>query len=190
MKKLKFNNGDTMHAIGLGTWKANGEKLKTAVKDALYAGYRHIDTAATYGNEEVIGEALAEVFAEGNIKREDVFITSKLWSDSHAEKDVIPALQQSLKRLQLDYLDLFLIHWPVAFKLGVAFPKSADDYLPIEKAPIIDTWKQLERAKKDGLSKRSEERRVGKEGRCRGSPEHEKNKVDTDSERHSRKRCG
>lgn len=153
MKKLKFNNGDTMHAIGLGTWKANGEKLKTAVKDALYAGYRLIDTAATYGNEEVIGEALAEVFAEGNIKREDVFITSKLWNDSHAEKDVIPALQQSLKRLQLDYLDLFLIHWPVAFKLGVAFPKSADDYLPIEKAPIIDTWKQLERAKKDGLAK-------------------------------------
>src|SRR5690554_5901906 len=153
MKKLKFNNGDTMHAIGLGTWKANGEKLKTAVKDALYAGYRHIDTAATYGNEEVIGEALAEVFAEGNIKREDVFITSKLWNDSHAEKDVIPALQQSLKRLQLDYLDLFLIHWPVAFKLGVAFPKSANDYLPIEKAPIIDTWKQLERAKKNGLAK-------------------------------------
>jgi len=153
MKKLKFSNGDTMHAIGLGTWKANGEKLKTAVKDALYAGYRHIDTAATYGNEEVIGEALAEVFSEGNIKREDVFITSKLWNDSHAEKDVIPALQDSLKRLKLDYLDLFLIHWPVAFKLGVTFPKSAADYVPIEDAPIIATWQQLERAKNEGLTK-------------------------------------
>ncbi len=153
MKTLKFSNGDTMHAIGLGTWKASGNDLKKAVKDAIYAGYRHIDTAKNYGNEEIIGEALAEIFAEGEIFREDVFITSKLWNDSHAEGQVIPALQESLKKLKLDYLDLYLIHWPVAFRNGIDFPKKPDDYLTPEEAPIIDTWKQMEIAKKDGLAK-------------------------------------
>lgn len=153
MKTLKFSNGDTMHAIGLGTWKANGNELKKAIKDAIYAGYRHIDTAATYGNEEIIGEALAEIFAEGKIFREDVFITSKLWNDSHAEGQVIPALEVSLKKLKLDYLDLYLIHWPVALRNGVDFPKKPDDYLTPDEAPIIETWKQMEKAKNDGLVK-------------------------------------
>lgn len=153
MKTLKFQNGDTMHAIGLGTWKASGNELKKAVKDAIYAGYRHIDTAKNYGNEEIIGEALAEIFAEGKIFREDVFITSKLWNDAHAEGQVIPALQDSLKKLKLDYLDLYLIHWPVAFRNGINFPKKPDDYLSPEEAPIIDTWLQMEKAKNDGLTK-------------------------------------
>lgn len=153
MKKLKFQNGDTMHAIGLGTWKAKGNSLKQAVKDALYAGYRHIDTATNYGNEEIIGEALAEVFSEGTIIREDVFITSKLWNDSHAEGQVTPAIQDSLNRLQLDYLDLYLIHWPVAFKHGINVPKTPEDYLSLEEAPIIDTWKQMEEVKRNGMAK-------------------------------------
>ena len=153
MKTLKFQNGDTMHAIGLGTWKASGNDLKKAVKDAIYAGYRHIDTAKNYGNEEIIGEALAEIFAEGKIFREDIFITSKLWNDAHAEGQVIPALQDSLKKLKLDYLDLYLIHWPVAFRNGIDFPKKPDDYLTPEEAPIIDTWKQMEKAKNDGMAK-------------------------------------
>lgn len=142
-----------MHAIGLGTWKAKGNDVKQAVIDALHAGYRHIDTATNYGNEEQIGEALAEVFAEGNIMREDVFITSKLWNDSHGEGQVIPALQESLRKLQLDYLDLYLIHWPVAFRNGVAFPNKAEDYLSLEEVPIIDTWKQMENAKENGMAK-------------------------------------
>merc|ERR1711974_396529 len=136
------DNGDTMHAIGLGTWKATGNDVKKAVKEALYAGYRHIDTAAVYGNEEEIGEALSEVFAEGNIMREDVFITSKLWNDAHQEGQVIPAIEDSLKKLKLDYLDLYLVHWPVAFRPGVGFPEKTSDYLSPEEAPIIETWKQ------------------------------------------------
>jgi alcohol dehydrogenase (NADP+) len=153
MKTLKFQNGDTMHAIGLGTWKASGNELKKAIKDAVYAGYRHIDTAKNYDNEEIIGEALAEIFAEGEIFREDLFITSKLWNDSHAEGQVIPALQQSLKKLKLNYLDLYLIHWPVAFRHGVDFPKKPEDYLTPTEAPIIGTWIQMEKAKNDGLAK-------------------------------------
>ncbi len=153
MKTLKFKNGDTMHAIGLGTWKATGAEVKKAVKDALHAGYRHIDTAAVYGNEEAIGEALAEVFSESEILREDVFITSKLWNNAHGEGQVRPALEDSLKKLGLDYLDLYLIHWPVAFRHTVDSPKKPDDYLSPEEAPISETWKQMEKAKKNGLAK-------------------------------------
>lgn len=153
MKTLKFENNDTMHAIGLGTWKSKGNEVKKAVKEALYSGYRHIDTAAVYDNEENIGEALAEVFAEGKILREDVFITSKLWNDSHKEGYVRPALETSLKKLGLDYLDLYLIHWPVAFKNGVDFPKKADDYYSLEEVPIIETWKQMESIKEEGLAR-------------------------------------
>ncbi|MAN58901.1 MAG: aldehyde oxidoreductase [Flavobacteriaceae bacterium] len=153
MKTLKFKNGDTMHAIGLGTWKSKGNDVKQAVKDALHAGYRHIDTAAAYDNEEIIGEALNEVFDEGKILREDVFITSKLWNDSHQEGQVMPALTNTLKRLQLDYLDLYLMHWPVAFKLGVDFPEKPSDYVSLEEAPLIETWKQLETAKESGYTR-------------------------------------
>lgn len=153
MKTLKFKNGDTMHSIGLGTWKATGAEVKKAVKDALHAGYRHIDTAAVYGNEEAIGEALAEFFSEGEILREDVFITSKLWNNAHGEGQVRPALEDSLKKLGLDYLDLYLIHWPVAFRHTVDSPKKPDDYLSPEEAPISETWKQMEKAKKNGLAK-------------------------------------
>ncbi len=151
MKTLKFSNKDRMHAIGLGTWKAKGKEVKQAVKDALYAGYRHIDTAAVYGNEKDIGEALREVFEEGNILREDLFITSKLWNDSHQKAYVIPALEKSLRELQLEYLDLYLIHWPVAFKPGVGFPEKPDHYFSLDEVPIIETWKELEGAKNDGL---------------------------------------
>ena len=153
MRTLKFDNKDAMHCIGLGTWKAKGNEVKKAVKHALNTGYRHIDTAAIYGNEKEIGEALAEVFAEGKILREDVFITSKLWNNAHKEGQVMPALQQSLDRLQLDYLDLYLIHWPVAFKNDVDHPQKPSDYYSLEEVPLIETWRQMETAKETGMAR-------------------------------------
>ena len=151
MKTLKFKNNDQMPAIGLGTWKATGEEVKKAVKEALIAGFRHIDTAAIYQNETEIGQALKEVFAEGEIKREDLLITSKLWNDAHGEDEVNPALQESLQRLQLDYLDLYLIHWPVSFVSGVLFPQKSLEYIPPYKSPIVTAWNQMEQIKSEGL---------------------------------------
>jgi len=152
MRTIHFSNNDSLHSVGLGTWKATGEEVKEAVKNAIDTGYRHIDTAAIYGNEVEIGEVLSEVFKKGVLKRDDVFITSKLWNDAHHEASVIPALKESLKKLQLDYLDLYLIHWPVATKKGVIFPENPQDYIPLEQLPIFETWKQMEQAKEQGLA--------------------------------------
>ena len=153
MEYLKFNNGDEMPAIGLGTWKTSRGKVGQALITALEVGYRHIDCAATYGNEAEIGVSFDKVFSEGKIKREEVWITSKLWNDSHKKEDVIPAIKKTLKDLQLEYLDLYLIHWPVAFKKGVAFPQSDDDYLSLEEVPLLETWEAMVEAKKQGLVK-------------------------------------
>lgn len=153
METLKFKNGDEMPAIGLGTWKSEKGKVEEAVKIALHKGYRHIDCASTYGNEAEIGTAFNSVFSQGKIKREDVWVTSKLWNDCHKKEHVIPALKQTLKDLQLNYLDLYLIHWPVAFKHGVGFPSSDEDYISLEEVPIIETWNAMVEAKKQGLVK-------------------------------------
>lgn len=152
MEKLKFRNDDEMPAIGLGTWKSDKGLVGKAVETALAHGYRQIDCAATYGNEPEIGETLSRTFSKGIIERDEVWNTSKLWNHSHRKEDVIPALKQSLKDLQLDYLDLYLIHW-VAFKPGVSFPREDDDYLSLQEVPIIETWAAMIEAKKQGLVK-------------------------------------
>lgn len=122
MKALQFSNGDQMPILGLGTWKSAPGDVYSAVKEALRLGYRHIDCAAIYGNEPEIGQALHESFQEGVVSRDQVWITSKLWNNSHAPEDVQPALEKTLADLQLDSLDLYLIHWPVVIRKGLFFP--------------------------------------------------------------------
>ena len=110
MKKLTFKNGDTMPILGLGTWKSKPGEVYSAVREAIKVGFRHIDCAFIYMNEKEIGQALADAFSEGDVKREDLWIPSKLWNNSHAMDAVIPTLRKTLADLQLDYLDLYLVH--------------------------------------------------------------------------------
>lgn len=147
--------GAQMPAIGLGTFGSDhvaGAEVAAAVRDAATVGYRHFDCAAVYRNEALIGAALQEVIATG-VRREELWITSKLWNDSHAEEDVIPAFRQSLADLRLDYLDLYLIHWPFPNHHAPGVDVTSRDHKaqPYIHANYMKTWRQLEKLVDQGL---------------------------------------
>jgi diketogulonate reductase-like aldo/keto reductase len=144
--------------IGLGTWQATDPAaLEAALTYAIEeAGYRYIDTAQAYENESVIGETLAKIFAKGTIKRSDLFITTKLWATERRPEYVEPACRASLSRLKLDYLDLYLIHVPIAFphqESGVLFPRDGNGSPILEVVDILDTWTAMETLVDKGLTK-------------------------------------
>ena len=153
MHHLDIRGGGRMPALGLGTWKSDPGVVGEAVREALRIGYRHIDCAPIYGNEAEIGEAFSAAFADGDVKREELWVTSKLWNHSHRNDDVLPALKQTLADLRLDYLDLFLIHWPVAHQPGVTFPETPDQFMSLDDVPLAETWAAMEEAVDQGLAR-------------------------------------
>ena len=137
-----FNNGNKIPCIGYGTWKTpDGEVAREVVKQAILAGYRHIDTAAIYKNEVSVGQGIADGLALTGLKREDLFVTSKIWSDKKGYENAKSEIDACLKRLNMDYLDLFLIHWPIGKD------EQADDRW---RELNNETWRAMEEAQAAG----------------------------------------
>ncbi|PRW56478.1 aldo-keto reductase family 4 member C9-like [Chlorella sorokiniana] len=135
-----LRDGTRIPAVGLGTWKAAPGEVRQAVHVALQAGYRHIDCASVYQNEEEVGDALDHVLRNGLLPRSELYICSKVWNTDHSAARVRQACLKSLKALKLDYLDLYLIHWPVTGNVG-----------PEVKPSISETWQAMEGLVREGL---------------------------------------
>ena len=146
-RKLALNNGiGAIPALGFGTLIPDPVATRNATKAALETGFRALDTAERYRTEKEVGEAMQEVFNAGKIKREEVFVITKLWNTNHRPERVKPAFEASLKKLQLDYLDLYLIHTPFAFQPGDdQDPRDANGKVIYDKGvTLLETWNALE----------------------------------------------
>ena len=145
--RIPLNHGSgRIPALGFGTLIPDPAETITATRDALEAGFRHVDCAERYGNEREVAKALQAGLAAGGIAREDIFVTTKLWNNNHRPERVEPACQASLDRLGLEYLDLYLIHTPFAFQPGdEQEPKDQNgNVLYDHDVTLLDTWKALE----------------------------------------------
>ena len=154
--KLALNNGSgAIPALGFGTLIPDPIATRNATRAALEAGFRALDTAERYRTEKEVGEAMKELFSAGKIKREDVFVVTKLWNTNHRPERVKPAFEASLKRLQLDYLDLYLIHTPFAFQPGdEQDPRDANGNVIYDRGvTLLDTWRAVEELVKGGKCK-------------------------------------
>ncbi|CUS21791.1 LAQU0S04e00870g1_1 [Lachancea quebecensis] len=161
---VKLNNGLQMPLVGLGCWKIPNEVCASQVYEAIKLGYRLFDGAQDYGNEKEVGQGIRQAIDEGIVKREDLFVVSKLWNSYHDPKNVKKALKKTLEDLNLEYLDLFYIHFPLAFKFvpfeeryPPGFYTGAEDekkgVISLEKVPVLDTYRALEQCVEEGLIK-------------------------------------
>ncbi|KAL1936359.1 hypothetical protein VTP01DRAFT_493 [Rhizomucor pusillus] len=141
-QKFKLNTGAEIPAMGLGTWQSKPNEVYDAVLTALQAGYRHIDTAFVYRNEKEVGQAIKD----SGIPREELFITTKLWNTCHRPDLVEAALKKSLANLQVEYLDLYLMHWHVAFQPSAKnFPKDANGNIALDSTDFTETYAAMEK---------------------------------------------
>src|SRR5271169_4289875 len=154
--RIPLNNGSgAIPALGFGTLIPDPVATKNATKAALEAGFREFDAAERYKTEKEVGEAMQEVFQAGKIKRADVFVITKLWNTNHRPERVKPAFEASLKKLQLDFVDLYLIHTPFAFQPGdEQDPRDANGNVIYDQGvTLLDTWRALENLVDEGKCK-------------------------------------
>jgi diketogulonate reductase-like aldo/keto reductase len=152
---LTLNSGGQIPALGFGTSLSDNTKTRNAVKTAVQVGFRHLDAAERYRNEAEVGAALKELFADGTVRREDLFVTTKLWNNNHRPERVRPALQASLNRLGLDAVDLYLMHTPFAFRPGDdQDPRDAQGAVVYDDGVTLEeTWAAMEGLVDAGLTK-------------------------------------
>lgn len=156
--KRKLYDGSFMPAIGMGTFgsdRFNAEQVSSAVAGAIEVGYRMFDCAAVYGNEDLIGKVFQAAFDKGTVKREELFITTKVWNNMHGQGDVLLSCAKSLRDLHLNYIDLFFIHWPFAnyHAPGCDGDARNPDSTPFSVDAFMATWRQCERLVDMGLVK-------------------------------------
>ncbi|ELU10115.1 hypothetical protein CAPTEDRAFT_1618 [Capitella teleta] len=153
---LKLSAGNKIPILGLGTWQSKPGEVGNVVKSAIDAGYRHLDCAWFYQNEAEIGAALKTKFQEGVVKREDMFITGKIWRTKMRYEDCLASLKNSLKSYDIEYLDLCLVHWPIPHQHDgndELMPTDDKGDLVYSNTSYLETWKALEKAVDDGLVK-------------------------------------
>jgi diketogulonate reductase-like aldo/keto reductase len=154
--RFALNNGSgEIPALGFGTSLSDNSKTRNAVKTAVEVGFRHLDAAERYRNEAQVGAALKELFADGTVRREDLFVTTKLWNNNHRPERVKPALQASLNRLGLDAVDLYLVHTPFAFRPGDD-QDPRDDLGAVvydDGVTLVETWAAMEALVDEGLTR-------------------------------------
>jgi diketogulonate reductase-like aldo/keto reductase len=153
--KLALASGAAIPTVGLGTFgsdSVSGEAVREAVLEAARVGYRHFDCASVYGNEALVGRSLEAVLRSG-VRREDLWVTSKLWNDRHGEADVVPSCEKTLRDLRLDHLDLYLVHWPFPnfHPPGCDVTSRSADAKPYVHESYLRTWRQMERLVERGL---------------------------------------
>jgi alcohol dehydrogenase (NADP+) len=153
MKYLPFSNNDKMPMLGLGTWKSAKGEIYQTVRKALEIGYRHFDCALIYGNENEIGQAISDAIDNKEITRNELWITSKLWNNRHKKEDIQSSFEVTLESLKLEYLDLYLIHWPIALKYEVNYPQNGSEMVDLMHIPLSETWQGMISLKENQLTK-------------------------------------